>query len=92
MAAAYKTNIFYEPGSDYYKNAGSHVSVLVGRRWNKQSKTCEFLLRNSWGKNCYSYSNPELKGKCDPNTGYVWLSNEILKRSVTEAVYFRGSP
>lgn len=92
VAAAYKTNIFYEPGSDYYKNAGSHVSVLVGRRWNKQSKTCEFLLRNSWGKNCYSYSNPELKGKCDPNTGYVWLSSEILKRSVTEAVYFRGSP
>lgn len=91
VAAAYKTSIFYSPGSDAYENAGMHVSSIVGRRWNKETKTCEFKLRNSWGKNCYSYSNPELNGKCDPQTGYVWLSSDILARTVTEAVYFRDS-
>lgn len=91
VAASYRTKIFYEPKSEAYENAGMHVSTIVGRRWNKETKTCEFKLRNSWGKNCYSYTNPELKGKCDPQTGYVWLPSNILARSIQEAIYFRGS-
>lgn len=91
VAASYRTNIFYEPQSEAYEKSGMHVSTIVGRRWNKETKTCEFKLRNSWGKNCYTYTNPELKGKCDPQTGYVWLSSEILARSVQETIYFRDS-
>lgn len=91
VAISYKTSIFFLPGSENYEKAGMHVSSIVGRRWNKETKTCEFKLRNSWGKNCQYYSNPELNGKCDPQTGYVWLSSEILARTITEAIYFRDS-
>lgn len=91
VAAAYNPRIFYEPGSMSYKKAELHVSSIVGRRWNKETQTCEFKLRNSWGKNCYFYTNPELEGKCEAETGYLWLPSDILARSVTEAVYFRDS-
>lgn len=90
-AASYNANIFYEKGTEYYEKAGPHVSTIVGRRWNKETKTCEFKLRNSWGKNCYSYTNPELDGKCDPETGYLWLSSEILSRTVIDNIYFKDS-
>lgn len=47
---------------------GKHASSLVGRRWNAKTKSCEFLLRNSWGKTC-NY-NPAYT--CEPG-GYLWI-------------------
>lgn len=89
VALSYVTRIFYDPTSERYKKAGLHASGIVGRRWNKQDKVCEFKLRNSWGKTCASYTNPELKGKCDPQTGYVWIPDSIMQRTVSDVVYFK---
>ncbi len=38
-----------------------HISVIAGRRWNKERKECEFLVKNSWGPGG-SYA----KGKATP--------------------------
>ncbi len=90
VSVGYNTSIFDEKGYQSYQTSGGHVSLIVGQQWNEESNQCEFLLRNSWGKNCSGYQNPELKGKCDPNTGYLWLPSEILKRGITDVLSFKN--
>lgn len=87
VAVSYKTGIFYSTSEK--QSSGLHVSIIAGRRWNNETNSCEFLLRNSWGKNCHFYTNPELKGKCDPKTGNLWLPSHILKRTINDISYFR---
>lgn len=89
VAVSYWTRIFYEPGSDRYNNSGMHASGIVGRKWNDKNKVCEFKLRNSWGKSCGSYTNPELKGKCDRETGYLMIPDTIVMRSITDISYYK---
>jgi hypothetical protein len=88
VAIGYKTSIFYLKGSDRYNRAGLHASSIVGRSWNEGNKTCEFKLRNSYGIDCSQYTNLELKGKCDPKTGYLYIDEKILSRTVDEIIYF----
>jgi hypothetical protein len=89
VALSYWTRIFYEPGSERYNKAGIHASGIVGRKWNIKDKVCEFKLRNSWGKSCASYTNPELKGKCDPETGYLMIPDTIVMRTITDMSYYK---
>ena len=68
----------------------AHVSVLVGRRWNKNK--CEYLIRNSWGKGCYAYKNsPVFKERCEGD-GHVWIPEDIMKKSMMGISYFDKSP
>lgn len=90
VAVAFNSRIFYKKDSDNYKGGGSHVVVIAGRKWNKKEKSCEFILRNSHGKRCDIYSNPELEGKCDLETGYLMMPAGVLNRTISEAVYFWG--
>lgn len=89
VAFSYWTRIFYDPNSERYKKSGMHASGIVGRKWNDKEKVCEFKLRNSWGKNCSSYTNPELKGKCDPQTGYIMVPDYIIQRTITDVSYYK---
>lgn len=53
----------------------NHASSIVGRRWNDQTKTCEFKLRNTWGTSwCPSSRFPA--DRCDE--GNVWLTAKEL--------------
>lgn len=29
-----------------------HAMTLVGRKWNPELQRCDYIIRNSWGKNC----------------------------------------
>lgn len=86
---SYYTRIFYDPESETYKKSGLHASSIVGRRWNPEEQKCEFKLRNSWGKNCAPYTNPELKDKCDPETGYIWIADTILHKGISDTMYYK---
>jgi aminopeptidase C len=62
-----------------------HAVSLVGRRFNPVTQSCEYLLRNSWGKKCtdtYS-SNYECKD------GHIWIDEAYFQfnRSIRRAVY-----
>lgn len=60
--------------------SGGHASLVVGKRWNSQRQSCEFLVRNSWGKSCLGY-NSEVE--CDrTNPGNIWVSAERLFKYV----------
>lgn len=53
---------------------GFHASTLIGRRFNKKTNSCEYLLRNSWGKNCSQYGN-----NIECKNGHAWVAEEIFK-------------
>lgn len=54
----------------------SHASSIVGRRFNKKTMSCEYLLRNSWGS-CQSYYS--LDYQCE--NGHIWISEDAFKYS-----------
>lgn len=51
-----------------------HVALVVGRR--DVAGACQYLVRNSWGRGCASYSRP-----CE--RGHIWLSEEDIRSSAS---------
>jgi hypothetical protein len=58
-------------------NDSRHMSVVVDRKWNQETRSCEFLVRNSWGSHCGGYKNALFQKRCE--NGHVWVPEEILK-------------
>lgn len=70
----------YKKGSTF----ANHASSIVGRRFNPKTQSCEYLLRNSWGKTCGGYDkNYECKD------GHVWIAEEFFKYkdAIAEVIY-----
>lgn len=74
-------------GFDYYIEAlglnqnasqtnGLHASTIVGRRWNEELNTCQYLVRNSWGESCTYYEEPD---RCEK--GNVWIDRDQIQRN-----------
>lgn len=67
---------------------GGHASLVVGRRTNPDSGKCEYLIRNSWGKNCDQREGEDLTchKNCDSSgcrySGHFWVSDSKLKDSI----------
>ena len=61
-----------------------HASTIVGRRWNEKKGMCEYLLRNSWGKDCSGY---DANYECVD--GHVWIGEKFWKESdsIRRAIY-----
>lgn len=75
------------------KNEGAHGSLVVGRRTNPATGSCEFLVRNSWGKDCTLTENPGLScykdctgGTCR-DTGHFWVEENFLSQSLIDVTY-----
>lgn len=64
-----------------------HTSTLVGRRWNETSKSCEYLIRNSYGESCGERYDPAYE--CDQ--GHIWMSEKLMYPNMTSIVYMPGS-
>lgn len=70
--------------SQVNSGVANHTSSIVGRRFNPNTNTCEYLLRNSEGKTCAIYSkNYECKN------GHIWISEEFFKynNAISRVVY-----
>lgn len=52
---------------------GAHVSVIIARRWNGSS--CEYKVRNSWGRTCEPY---KIGIECDAREGSFWINDERM--------------
>lgn len=85
LGLAYYASFMTTPDGAIYSDS-KHMSVLVGRKWNQESRQCEYLIRNSWGESCNSYTNPILKGKCEK--GNVWMPEDALKKIMFGITYF----
>ncbi len=62
------------------KGCGAHASVIVGRKWNTKTNSCEYKVRNSWGTSCGGYV-PEIKARC--RKGNFYLTEEELADHLT---------
>lgn len=81
IALGYNASGLYDRRN--YSRSG-HASVLVGRRFNEKSGQCEYLLRNSWGRNCGYYDKAY---ECDQ--GNIWIPKaDIIKRG-SSATYIK---
>ncbi|MDC1175564.1 hypothetical protein OAT67_09205 [Bacteriovoracaceae bacterium] len=58
-------------------SSGNHASLIVARKFNSSTGSCEYLVRNSWGTGCSNYDD-ELS--CEE--GNIWLPEETLKRTM----------
>jgi hypothetical protein len=66
---------------------GQHAVTIVGRRFNKEKNTCEYLLRNSWGIGCSESIKPELCAK--DHEGHLWVSRDSLESNITNVTYIK---
>jgi hypothetical protein len=62
----------------------NHASSIVGRRFNAQSNSCEYLIRNSNGIDCSSYS-----AEYECHSGHIWIGEDYLKfnRAIKKVTY-----
>lgn len=65
-----------------------HASLIVGRRWN--GKSCEFILRNSWGTGCgYGNENFARPEKCEG--GHLFVTEQFMETQMYRIFYFSDS-
>lgn len=65
------------------KSVRLHTSSVVGRRWNGQKNSCEFLIRDSHGEKCGSKYDPSYE--CD--AGNVWIPESLIYPGTVSIVY-----
>ena len=68
------------------KYFGGHASSIIGKRWSENKKTCEFLLRNSYGPSCSYYAEP-YKSSCE--AGNIWVDSDSILKALSGLVYLK---
>ena len=77
----YNSGVLENP--NIYQNIdNNHASSIVGRRFNKNTKVCEYLVRNSWGEKCDKYSR---NYTCEK--GNIWIPRALLMKHSYQAAY-----
>lgn len=62
-----------------------HTSSIVARRWNRTQNECQYLIRDSHGKQCTRYdSTYECLG------GQVWMNESLLYLNLISMVYIHS--
>jgi hypothetical protein len=57
----------------------NHYSSIFGRRLNKETNKCEYLIRNTWGTDCSIYPK-EIQKNCD--AGSIWIERELINNNL----------
>jgi hypothetical protein len=72
-------------------DCGIHEALIIGSRPNpRDPRKCEYLVRNSWGRQCSGYSS-RFQAGCESKNGSIWVDeNEILGQSIG-IEYLKGS-
>lgn len=81
VGISYYSSVLTNP---YAEPDGPHASSLLARRFNEESLSCEYLLRNSWGEGCGRYTDGY---ECD--NGHVWVPRNQIDKGVFDVVYIK---
>jgi hypothetical protein len=81
----YDSRILENAQNQNIKISSLHTSSIIGRRWNPQLSTCQYLIRNSWGEKCDRYDQ---RHEC--NNGNIWLSESMIYKNMTSIVYLKS--
>jgi len=77
---SYNGSVLEDP--NIYQSSANHASSIVGRRFNQDTKVCEYLVRNSWGEKCDKYSR---NYTCEK--GNIWIPRALLMKHTGQAAY-----
>lgn len=70
--------------------SGDHAGMVMGKTFNPQTKKCEYLIRNSWGKSC-PFEMDGKPSRCHEvngrQTGYFYVTEEHLLSNSSGAYY-----
>ncbi len=75
---------FYKPTVD----GDHHATLIVGRKWNKARRTCDWILRNSWGPSCAHYRNPLYQQPDKCQDGNLFIDERFFETQVMRMFYF----
>lgn len=64
-----------------------HTSSIVGRRWDDENNSCEYLIRNSYGESCSRYDE-----SYECQEGNLWLGESQVYGSMISVVYMLHTP
>ncbi len=78
----FRMNMIAQNGGD-----GGHGVTVVGRKYDEESKSCQYLLRNSWGNGCPSIVKKNLCAK--DHSGHLWVSRELLEENTFHLTYIK---
>lgn len=80
--------IHYNAGTlENYRESSSsinHASTIVGRRFNPKTNSCEYMIRNSYGKSC-----KKMNEDYECVDGHIWIAEDYLKysKSIKSVIY-----
>ena len=66
----------------YRHESGRHASLIVARRFNNTTQSCEYLIRNSWGTQCTQYDED-----FECIEGNIWIPEEYIKPATYGVIY-----
>jgi hypothetical protein len=83
------SEVLYSGNSYHSKNAdqvirsdcGAHAVLIIGRRKNPTTGTCQYLLRNSWGTSCNNPFSTDVE--CEQGKGNIWIDANSLASNIT---------
>lgn len=81
----YDSRILENADNNKVSISSLHTSSIIGRRWNSQKSTCEYLIRNSWGDKCERYDS---RHECQ--SGNIWLGESSVYKNMTSIVYLKS--
>jgi hypothetical protein len=65
-------------GKNHKRINSNHSSTIIGRRTNKKTGECEYLIKNSWGDKCPK----KAKMECVPQKGNYWVPRNVFINNV----------
>lgn|GEM_PF-5099275 len=89
VALGFRGNIL----KNIYVSTGEHASTIIGRRWDKERKQCEYLLKNTWGIECKNKGRHLydpfflIKNRCE--NGNIWIPGELLFPRTHMVIYLK---
>ena len=81
VGITYYASLLRNPYNDKSEN---HESSIVARKFDEKSGSCKYLIRNSWGEGCGSYSR---KYECEK--GQIWIPQERLVEMIHGITYIK---
>ncbi|PIK16128.1 hypothetical protein [Halobacteriovorax sp. JY17] len=68
-----------------YDEDSRHASIVVARRFNKNTGSCEYLIRNSWGRT----KGSSYDSRTNSGGGNHWMPEEYLRESMHGVSYVK---
>lgn len=81
LAIAYSPEVLKSTTAIKFNETGSHLSSIVGRRYNAKKTRCEYLIRNSEGS-CQDYAQGY---ECKNN--HVWVPRQKIQSATSHFMF-----